>query len=56
MPQDISLGMIAAVRPVPDRPMARANPRFRSYQRLSNWVQVTASAPMPTNGRMAKAR
>ncbi|MCY1177890.1 hypothetical protein D9M73_182160 [compost metagenome] len=56
MPQDISLGRIAAVRPVPDRPMARASPRLRSYQRLSNWVQVTANAPIPINGRMAKAR
>ncbi|MNH25388.1 hypothetical protein D3C79_853780 [compost metagenome] len=56
MPQAIRRGTVAAVTPVPDRPMASARPRFRSYQRLISWVQVTASAPMPTIGSSAKAR
>src|SRR5690606_4547881 len=56
IPQAINGGMVAAVMPVPDNPIARASPRLRSYHRLSNWVQVTASAPMPRMGSAAKAK
>ncbi|MNP09705.1 hypothetical protein D3C76_1018210 [compost metagenome] len=55
MPQAISRGMVAAVTPVPDRPMASARPRLRSNHRLNSCVQVTANAPMPTMGSKVKA-
>ncbi|MCY1446489.1 hypothetical protein D9M71_630630 [compost metagenome] len=55
MPQAIRRGMVAAVTPVPDSPMASARPRFLSNHRLINCVQVTAKAPMPMMGSNAKA-
>ncbi|MNC62067.1 hypothetical protein D3C75_1120520 [compost metagenome] len=55
MPHAIKRGMVAAVTPVPDRPMASARPRLRSNHRLISCVQVTANAPMPTTGSNAKA-